>query len=271
VLRADPAPVSTPFLLLATQRTGSSWVQEMLSSHPGVKVYTELFIAQASGSPLWEPSDVEFANTYWEAHARRPRRVTRHYWTVRYLQRVFDQPQCAAVGFKYMYDQVRRSPPVLPYAAARRVRVVHLIRHNLLDSVISNQRALHTGVFHLAADGRPPIPWAPADFDRSKIRLEPAQVLGELRRLLRERERVRRWLKLTRTPTLEVHYETLVADRGRFAEILEFLGVPEPDPAHLRSGLQKIRTEPRAAVVENLPELEAALAATPFAPFLAGG
>lgn len=258
--------MTVPFILLATQRTGSSWVQETLNSHPNLKVYTELFIAGSRGMPLWEPNDIEFLNTYWETHARRPRRLTHHYWTVRYLQRVFDQPGWAAVGFKYMYDQVRHTPPVLAYAAARRIRVVHLIRRNLLDVVISNQRALHTGIFHMAADGRPPIPWAPAELDRTRFRLDPGQVLGELHRLERERELARRWLRATRTPTVEVEYEALLADPRRFGDILSFLGA---EPAELSSGLRKIGTEPRAAVVENLPELEAALAGTPFAGFLA--
>jgi LPS sulfotransferase NodH len=237
----------------------------MLDSHPGVKVYTELFLAGATGAPMWEPSDIEFVNAYWQHR----RAVSRPYWTVRYLQRVFDQPDVAAVGFKYMYDQIPRSPMVLPYAAARRVRVVHLVRRNLLDSVISNQRALHTGLYHLPTDGRPQIPWAPAELDEGRIRLDPDQVLGELSRLARERERIRRWLRITRTLTLEVEYETLVRDVAAFAPMLHFLGVQDADPGRLHSGLKKLRTTPREHVVENFGELQTALAGTAFEAFLA--
>lgn len=263
--------MTVPFLLLATQRTGSSWVQEMLDSHPGVKVYSELFIAGSRGRPLWGPGDIDFIETYWEQRVRPPSALTRQYWTMRYLQRVFGQPDCAAVGFKYMYDQIRRSPPVLPYAAARRVRVVHLVRRNLLDVVVSSRRALHTGVFHLAGDGRPPIPWAPAELDRSRFSLDPGQVVRELRRLTRERALVRGWLRLTRTPSIEVRYEDLLGDQARFGEILDFLGVARADPSRLRSGLQKIRSEPLQSVVENLGELRAALAGTSFERFLTAG
>jgi LPS sulfotransferase NodH len=260
--------MTTPMIVLATQRTGSSWVQEMLNSHSGVKVYSELFLAEARGRPMWEPSDVEFVNTYWERRARRPRRLTRHYWTVAYLRRLFDQPECEAVGFKYMYDQVRRSPLVLPYAAARRVRVVHLIRRNLLDALISSERALHTGIYHMANDQRAPIPWAPSTLDQSKIHLDPASVLAELTRRARERQRVRAWLRATRTPSLEVEYEALATDPRRFRPILEFLGVRRPDAGDLHSGLKKLATAPRADMVENFGELRAALVGTPFEPFL---
>src|ERR1700751_3871855 len=117
--------MTTPYILLATQRTGSSWVQEMLGSHPAILGYTDIFLIDAYGFRMWEPSDVEFANTFLDSRRRRPVSLTRRYWGVRYLQKLFDHPAAGAVGFKYMYDQVRHSPEVLAYAAARRVKVVH--------------------------------------------------------------------------------------------------------------------------------------------------
>ncbi|HEY1593543.1 MAG TPA: Stf0 family sulfotransferase [Solirubrobacteraceae bacterium] len=256
------------FILLATQRTGSSWVQEMLHSHPSLKVYSELFLPDASGMPMWEPSDVEFAASFVGGRARPPTLITRRYWTVAYLRRLFGQPGELSVGFKYMYDQVPHSPEVLVYAAATRVPVVHLIRRNLLDTVISAELAASSGLYHLPADGRPAIPWLASERGEERIRLDPDQVVAELTKLERERRRFRRWLELTRTPTVEVEYEALVADPSRFGRVLEFLGVPDPDPSPLECGLKKVRTESRADVIANYPELEATLSATPFAAFL---
>jgi LPS sulfotransferase NodH len=257
-----------PFILLATQRTGSSWVQEMLDSHPALKVYSELFLPDARGIPLWEPSDFEFAASFVEGRARPPAIVTRRYWTVVYLRRLFGQDDDRIVGFKYMYDQVRHSPEVLAYAAAARVPVVHLIRRNLLDTVISSKLALASGLYHLPADGRPAIPWLASERDGTRIRLDPDEVVAELRRLARERRRVRTWLRLSRTPAIEVEYEALVADPSRFGPILAFLGVADPDPSRLASGLTKVRTDPRADVISNYPELESKLSGTAFEPFL---
>jgi LPS sulfotransferase NodH len=258
----------TAFILLATQRTGSSWVQEMLNSHPRVKVYSELFLGEGRGTPMWEPNDIEFANSFWEQNARFPRRLTRPYWTIKFLQRVYDQPGCEAAGFKYMYDQVRHSPAVLVHAAVSRVRVVHLVRRNLLDTVISAELALRRGRFHDNTDGRPAIPWFSTGDVDSQVRLEPSALIRELRRMTNERQRARAWLRLTRTPSFEVEYESLAADRSKFGEILGFLGVSEADAAELNSGLNKIRTEPRATVVENFDEVERALLGTPYEGFL---
>jgi len=259
--------MATSFILLATQRTGSSWVQEMLNSHADLKVYSELFLRDASGMPMWEPSDVEFAASFVAGRAGAPAIVTRRYWTVRYLRRLFDQGT-QAVGFKYMYDQVPHSPEVLAYAAVARVPIVHLIRKNLLDTVISSKLALASGLYHLPTDGRPPIPWLASDREDVKIRLEPGEVIGELSRLAREHRIARSWLRVTRTPTLEVEYEELVADSHQFGRVLSFLGVPNPDASRLGSGLEKVRTEPRSHVITNFSELESTLAGTPFEAFL---
>lgn len=258
--------MAQPFILLATQRSGSSWVQEMLNSHPGLKVYPEMFLIEARGTPMWEPNDYEFAGSYLESRAQRPRILTQRYWTVRYLQGMFDQHDVAAVGFKYMYDQVAHSPDVLLYAAARRVRVVQL-RRNLLDVVISMQLARASGVFHVSTDGRQQIPWVQGDPGEHRLRLDPAGTLAELRRLEREHHRASMWLRLTRTPTLEVDYAQLTADQDAFKPILRFLGVSD-QTTELGSALKKIRSTKRTDVVANYDELAAGLAGTPFAALL---
>ena len=195
----------------------------MLNSHPDLKVYNELFQPDAEGISIWEPRDIEFANTYLKARMRRPW-LSRDYWTIQYVRTVFRQPDVRGVGFKYMYDQVRHSRAVLPYVVAARVRVVHLIRKNLLDVVISSALAGATGLYHRPTDGRPPIPWAPSTPVEERITLDPAEVVGQLTELARRRDRYRRWLTLTRTRTCEIAYEDLAADPSAFGRILPFSG-----------------------------------------------
>ena len=257
-----------PFILLATQRSGSSWVQEMLNSHTDLKVYNELFDLNAEGISIWEPRDIEFANTYLKNHMRRPW-ISRDYWTVKYVRHVFRQPHVQGAGFKYMYDQVRHSRAVLPYAAAARVRVVHLIRRNLLDVVISSALARATGFFHRPTDGRPPIPWAPAEPVEERLTLDPDEVVQQLTELARRRDHFRRWLAVTLTPTCEAEYEELASEPSAFGRILSFLGLPADDWSKLSSGLEKVRSEPQSSVVENFEELRAHLAGTAFGSFLA--
>jgi LPS sulfotransferase NodH len=252
------------FILLATQRTGSSWLQEMLNTHPDMKVYSELFLADARGVPIWEPNDFEFAETFVEGRTRRPVALTRGYWTVRYLRRLFDQPDVEANGFKYMYDQVKHSPMVLGYAAATRVPIVHLIRRNLLDTWISTKRAEATGMYHRPTDGRKPIPWAPSHVEDVAITLDPGETLLGLRRMVHERQQMRRWLVTTRTPTHEVVYEDLVKNPRQVADILAFIGVGEPSGLKLESPLEKVSLASRSDTVRNLSELKVSFSGTQF-------
>lgn len=258
-------PEATAFILLATQRTGSSWVQEMLNSHPRMRVYTELFLAGSRGYPMWEPNDVEFVDSYLETHVKGPLSLTRPYWMLRYLRLIYERPHISAVGFKYMYDQIPRSPEVLLYAAIRRIRVIHLTRANLLDTVISSRLAQQTGLYHLAGDNRPKVPWWPTGRIEATVRLDLDELMRELERLARERRRIRRWLKMARIPVQEARYEALAADpAAAFAPILGFLGLPKSDASLLNSALQKLRTRSQPDVVENFDEVRSALRGTPY-------
>lgn len=261
-------PDTVRFILLATQRTGSSWVQEALNSHPEMRVHTELYLAEATGHPMWEPTHIEFVESYLERNAAGSGRLARSYWRLRFLRRIFGQSDVRAVGFKYMYDQIPRSPEVLPYAAVTRARVVHLLRRNLLDTVISAKLAQVTRLYHLAGDDRPPVPWWPTERREAEVRLPAGELLGELTRLERERRRIRAWLRASRAPTHEVEYEALAADMGAFGPVLEFLGLPAADAARLGSALQKLRTKSQSEVVENYDEVSAVLHGTPYEHFL---
>lgn len=259
---------AVPFILLATQRTGSSWVQEMLNSHPDVRVHTELFLAEGTGHPMWEPSHIEFVESYLEQNAAGAGRLARSYWRLKYLRRIFDQSDVRAVGFKFMYDQARHNVEVLPYAALTRIRVVHLLRRNLLDTVISAKLAQATRLYHLAADDRPAVPWWPSERKEAAVRIQPPELLGELNRLQAERRRVQAWLRFSRTPTCEVEYERLAGDKDAFGPVLEFLGLPAGDTGRLASALQKLRTKSQGDVVENYDEVRAALSGTAYEQFL---
>src|SRR3954447_6645289 len=111
---------ATPFVILATQRTGSSWVGQMLGSHPAVGMSFELF----------DPRGERFQ--YFAGYVRQ--RTTRHNPFNRarlcfpYLDRRFaPRSDFDAIGFKLMYSHVKANPAVALYIASHRVRIVHLV------------------------------------------------------------------------------------------------------------------------------------------------
>jgi LPS sulfotransferase NodH len=256
---------TTPFIILANPRSGSTFVRDMLTSHPQAKVYGELFLpAPARERPLWEPNDLEFARVFVDRRLSSGTRLARPYWTTRYIEHVFDQPEARAVGLKLMYQQARHWPEAMLYVTARRVRVVHLLRRNLLDIVLSEKVREQAGTWHVTSDGRPMLVGDKRSAGGSKIRLDPDELLRALNHLARKQRVFAAWLKATRTPSLEVDYERLVAERELFAEILEFIGLDPEDWRVLKTGLEKMNKKTHAELIENIGEVDARLSGTEF-------
>jgi LPS sulfotransferase NodH len=248
----------TRFVVLSTQRSGSTWVVDMLNSHPGVLTYSELFMHGGEGTPNWSAEqDIPYWQTY--ARDRRGGRVARPYWLWHYLGQAFEErPGVDAIGFKLMYSQLTRiSRPLMPALWMKRVRIIHLIRRNALDVVLSKEAgAARQGRLH-ARDGE--------EVEQVRLNLETDTLLRRM--TLHERAiagaRVR--FKRVGLPYTEVVYEDLAADESLFASLFEFLGV---EPAPVSSSLQKLNPTAHEELIENYGEVRDALADTEFASLL---
>jgi LPS sulfotransferase NodH len=248
----------TRFVVLSTQRSGSTWVVDMLNSHPGVLTYSELFMHGGEGTPNW---GAEQEIPYWQTYARDRRggRVARPYWLWHYLGEAFkERPGVDAIGFKLMYSQLTRiSRPLMPALWMKRVRIIHLIRRNALDVVLSKEAgAARQGRLH-SQDGE--------EVEQVRLNLETDTLIRRM--TLHERAiagaRVR--FKRVGLPYTEVVYEDLAADESLFASLFEFLGV---EPAPVSSSLQKLNPTAHEELIENYGEVRDALADTEFAGLL---
>jgi hypothetical protein len=228
----------------------------MLNSHPRVVAYTELFIHGAATRSKWAGErDLDF----WQVTARQPGaprgRLGRARLLWRYLGQVYrDRPGVDAVGFKLMYSQLRVARPLVPMLVLKRPRIVHLIRRNALDIVLSKETGAARGALH-AKSGE--------DVRPVTVRLPTENLLDRLAAHENEVERARRRLRRLRLPYLEVGYEDLVRDQEQgFASVFEFLGVPAT--TELSSSLQKLNPTSHEQVIENYDEVRALLAGTRF-------
>ena len=246
----------TRFVVLSTQRSGSTWVVDMLTSHPRVVAYSELFMHGGEGVPKWgREQDLP----YWQTFIREQGggRIARPYWLWRYLGQAFEErPGVEAIGFKLMYSQLTRiAKPLMPALWLRRVRIVHLIRRNALDVVLSKEAGeARRGVLH-AREGQP--------LESVRINLQTADLLQRMTAHERAIEGARVRFKRVGIPYQEVVYEDLVADEeGGFASLFRFLGV-EPQP--VSSALQKVNPTAHEELIENYGEVRDALDGTKFA------
>jgi LPS sulfotransferase NodH len=248
----------TNFVVLSTQRSGSTWVVDMLTSHPRVVAYSELFMHGGEGKPKWgAENDLPYWQTY--IQDKGGRRPARPYWLWHYLGEAFrERPGIDAVGFKLMYSQLTRiSRPLMPALWLKRVRIIHLIRRNALDVVLSKEAGAARGGRLHARDGN--------HVERVRLRLDIDDLLRRM--TLHERAiagaRVR--FKRVGLPYREVVYEDLAEDENAFASLFDFLGV---EPAPVSSSLQKLNPTAHEELIENYGEVREALEGTEFAPLL---
>jgi LPS sulfotransferase NodH len=249
-----------PFVLLSTQRSGSTWAIDMLDSHPAVIAYSELLLEGARGTPQWGGTkDLVFWNDYRDGERAGRPDAPRRELLFAYLDRVYEpRGQAGAIGFKLMYGQFGAFPELADYMRSRGLAVIHLIRENLIDILVSKETAVRRDVFHSRGGER---------LDEIRIRLEAGQLLKRLEAQGAEVQRARRAIADLGVRCMEVVYEDLMSDPGLFERLLAFLGV-SADPTALRSSLRKLNRASHEEIVENYGEVAAVLRGTRFAGML---
>ena len=244
---------TTRFAVVSTQRSGSTLIRTALDSHPQIVCAGEVFL------PAY---DREFSFKLF----LRDRKITGIDETLSRRRVVFDfldwlygSAENDAAGFKIMYSQFRwlpyKYPMVLDYFRRNDVRILHVVRENLLKLHISRIRARATGVYHSRNEGG----------EHEKITIDISSLIPDLVRMQRVQAEWR--LRMKRYDSLEINYEAYVANNNETSSaMLKFLGVDASLP--LRSPLKKVSSDILSSSIENFCEVENLLRRTEFARFL---
>lgn len=246
--RIEPAHVavlpSMPFLVLTSQRTGSGWLMDRINNVPGAQGHMELFYHDIRRKPAMAGCNdyLRFVELRSEL-GRRPRAV------FTYLDRLYSRP--GAVGFKLMYSQLREYPDILPYLALRRLRIVHLVRMNHLDVVISEALAHATGTAHATVDDGEQGPVV--------VDIDAATIVQRVRWLESKQRTMRALIRVLPCPVLEVSYESLCEDDATFERVVEFIGARTAAAAQPTSRLVKRQRLPHEQVLCNYTDVATAL------------
>ena len=238
----------TPFIVFASPRSGSSWLVDLLDSHPRIAAYAELFLPGDRTTPDYGRKDLP----RFEATVTPRFRVSLVPARLSYLRRLYGaRPDIDAVGFKLMYRHPEVHRGLLPYLAARRTRVVHLVRENALEQVVSWETSVARGRFRAHVG---------EEVSTSAIAIDPGALLARLDKLQRDVARARRTLARWRLPTLDLSYERLRESPGaELARVAGFLEV-EPRDWEPRSSLLRLNPASVRDLIENINEVEPALA-----------
>ena len=228
----------------------------MLNSHPDITCFGALFLPEGRGA---HPVGAQLPYFYELMQQRNVPRWQYPYHGWRFTDAALrGSSQAGAVGFKLMYSQFKYVPWLLAYLSAKRIRVIHLVRQNKLDHVISSESARSRGKYHQ---------WTGEQAANPPIHLDPDFVRARIHREEDKAARASSILRLLAIPTLRISYEMLASDAHRYADILNFLEVGS-DVSRLSTSLVKWNRRDYRSAIENFDEVRAALRDTRYAALL---
>jgi len=159
-----------------------------------------------------------------------------------------------AVGFKVNYSQITRYPATISWVNQNDVKIIHLVRNNLLKRLVSHKIAT---IRNLNSSRKPLKP--------IKIYVDPKILIKDFRKRQKRFEKYRRMFR--DIPFLEVSYESMVADQDTEShKVLKFLGVDQLMP--LTTDLVKVNPDSLEELLKNYDEIRETLKSTEFENFL---
>lgn len=235
---------------------------ERLSAHPAIGAYGELLLADGTGYPSWPPGagDRPFFETYLRDRGLSPSRVARHLHLFEFLDYLYaPRDDRRATGFKLMYRSAAPYPELLAYFRRRPVRVLHLVRNNLLDVALSQAAlALRTKSHAWSSDEREEI----------RVPVDTENLLHTLRSFERDRAIARVVLRAARIRVHEIRYEDLLLSDRSLHDALAFLDVPNPAAYALPARMLKLAPTSHRRGIANYEAVDLCLRGTRFHRFL---
>ncbi len=248
------------FIILTTQRTGSTFLTHLLLSHPQIECYSELFQKNLVNRSKRSKVAKHFEIGYEKYRKKSLTRQINHKFfrtklINRYLTEIYTSSMdVKAIGFKFMYSQDAMLPEVLQWVKNNNVKVIHNIRVNILKTLVSRKTAQTRGIY--SSDKNLPI---------IKITVDINNLKSDLENIEKKVSYYRNWCQ--NMESIEITYESLISDReNEIARILEFLDVESFYP--LNTDIVKMNSDNLEDIIENYEAVCDTLKGTYYEEFL---
>lgn len=250
---------TTKFLIVSSQRTGSTYVEDCLDSHPQIRCYGEVLLGFDGPRAISLPRPLR----RW----RRPAIVTSSALsgallsparTIRSALTTPQEPELGAVGMRLMFNQIRPTVGRL-IADDQELRIVHISRRNVVRQVVSRvqMHAMHRMNKDFSSHSTVPV-------EAPSVSVDPDYLISEIHAI--EQGRVKLNRVLDRHRQVELVYEDLFASddsvREGLASIESLIGVEVGGCGP--SQLKKTGSHNLEDAVSNFDELAHALAGTRY-------
>ncbi len=262
----------TKFIILCRSRTGSNLLLNQLQFHQNIRMFYEVFSQDNSSKEFWDYINHDLQNIR-DLKQNNPLELVNSF-----VYRAMPL-EVKAVGFKLFYYHARsgKQQEIWQYLKDRQeIKIIHLVRRNLLKTYVSQQLALTTNSWYSKGD------WTMFGLrDRSKTTLaiqlnyektlealaetnkleqETLEALAETNKLEQENEDFFKDHQL-----LKIFYEDLVEDNTKeMAKVQNFLGV-KPTSVYISTKKQSPNSLQKS--IQNYAELKNCFQESPYADF----
>ena len=248
------------FILLADRRSGTTLVIDCLTGHPGITCAKRAF---GQEKKIRNPTENHHSSDFYLYRTGSLSNRCKYFLHKKQLIKTFldeniyaPRPGIRAAGFRLIYDMVGIFPELVEIANEENIKVLHLIRENVLKTYVSSVTARIHKMHH------------PREGDRVqsvKVHLDPAKMLQSMKTRTQRIEAMR--ARFSTCPYMETTYEEFTANRdSETARILPFLGID--DMRELHSDLVKINPDSLEDIIENYAEIQDTLSGTPYEIYL---
>lgn len=236
------------FFIVSRQRSGTHFVGSLLASHPDVSMYGEVLNNGAAKFSFYD---------FWgERVSQNSELIRPHHMIAAWRDFVAEKTApTAKSGAIIMYNQLDTIPSVLARRILGASHIVHLVRQNVLRTLVSEQINRQTD--------KPPHQRG-EDGNLTQITLSSDTLVENLRKRLSEIETFRERAKSTKC--LEITYEDFTRDpNGSASKIFSFIGV---DPQPVRTGYKRSNPQPLREIIINYEETRELLSKADLVHFL---
>jgi hypothetical protein len=244
----------TRAIILTTQRSGSTFLEDALERHPEVKCYGEILIA---GNNTHVPK--------WLFKYRFPAKLYRFivggaWLPVRVMNEFYSRGDQRVKIFKAMYNHIA-NPWTLGYLERNTdIRILHLRRHNVLKQYVSRLLLAKPRTKRWQPHSTKPVP-AVGTF------VDPQAALRYMRATRAQYEHYERVFAAHQR--LPLVYEEMIAGQGMSPDVeervCEFLGISVQG---LKSPLVKLNPDSLRQIVTNYEAVAKVIQVTEFADLL---
>lgn len=213
------------FIIVTTQRTGSTLLWKCLDQHPNISAYGELFISEDTNDGI-RYNNLNNINTPIN----------------KYLNKFYKMWSTEIVGFKLMHGQMMEYKGIVKWIENNNPYIIHLERINKAKQYVSIKLTKVRGKSHLHIDEKIVNP---------KIKINRKGLISYIQR--KEKEHIEMENMFNEYRYYKMYYEIFTSSiQVEINKVFKFLGV---EPYKIEVPLKKISPNDLSKVITNYNEI----------------